>query len=153
MPPLRERPADIALLADHFLNEFRVRYEKPARFLPASTVRWMTSYDWPGNIRELENGLHRAFLLAPEDAIFPHDVMPTMDANDVHSTTDVLADLPFNAAKAQVVDAFEKEYLESVLCRSDGNVTRAARYANKDRRALGKLLKKHGLQPAGFNES
>jgi DNA-binding NtrC family response regulator len=153
LPPLRERSEDIPLLAEHFLSSFRIRYEKPSKFLHASTERSMMNYGWPGNIRELENGLHRAFLLARDDAIFAHDVMPGMDAIDVPATTDMAADLPFNTAKAQAISTFERAYLENLLQRSEGSVTRAARYAHKERRALGKLLKKHGLQAASFSRS
>jgi len=69
MPPLRERGRDAVLLAEHFLEHFAVRYERPRKRLHAGSVTWLLSHDWPGNVRELENLMLREFLLADGDVI------------------------------------------------------------------------------------
>src|SRR5437016_4892235 len=64
MPPLRRRGGDAAILAEHFIRRFAVRYERPVKPLHPDTVAWLSAHDWPGNIRELENLMLREFLLA-----------------------------------------------------------------------------------------
>jgi len=150
VPPLRERPEDIVRIANHYLEIFKIEYEKPESYLHESTLAWMRGHDWPGNVRELENALRRAILLAESDAVYPPDVQPQATAHAPAGTTTQLINEPFTQAKAKVVQAFEKEYLTRLLTHARGNVTRAARHADKERRALGKLLKKHGLQPSDY---
>ena len=75
LPPLRERADDVLLLAEHFLAGLRRRYGRPDRYLHEDFLAWMRRHDWPGNIRELENLLHRQFLLA-EQSGHPHATRP-----------------------------------------------------------------------------
>lgn len=152
VPALRHRTDDIPLLAEHFLSAFRVRYEMPAKFLHASTIRWMQEHDWPGNIRELENVLHCAFLLSIGNAILRSDMLHEPDTSNLDTKERSPTIHSFSTAKAETIDAFEKRYLSELLCRTGGNVTRAAEYAEKERRTLGKLLKKHGLEPSSFQK-
>jgi len=86
MPPLRERGEDILLMAEHFLIELRVRYDKPGTYLHPSSMRWIVRNDWPGNIREMENALHCGFLMAYGDAIYPHDMFPHTEAGGAART-------------------------------------------------------------------
>lgn len=69
IPPLRERPEDIPLLAGHFLEAFKKRFHKPQLRLSSSALRTLSRHDWPGNVRELKNALLRAVLAAPDDAV------------------------------------------------------------------------------------
>ena len=141
LPPLRERGDDIELLALHFIAGFAAKYGLAVKRIDGATLQWMLGYGWPGNVRELENWVHRQFLmcdgpwlsldateLAPSALPEPRAVPPT-----------------FQTAKAEAVSRFEREYLRQVLDQAEGNVTRAARLACKERRAFGKLLKKHGI--------
>lgn len=147
LPPLRDRGGDIDLLAEHFINRFCRQYQMPEKRLSTAACHWLHTYDWPGNIRELENILHRAILSSPGVEIQVEDISP--DQENVSpispSTTRINPDLSFQDAKAAAISHFERHYLEALMLRCNGNVSQAARVAGKERRALGKLLKKHGL--------
>jgi DNA-binding NtrC family response regulator len=140
LPPLRERRGDIELLARHFLNLQPVAADVGRKaFLPA-TLRKLTLYDWPGNVRELLNVVQRATLLAEGQYILPeHISLPGAGAAD-----EAVAE-NFRQARARAIEEFEKRYVEDLLRKHEGNVTRAAMEANKDRRAFGRLKKKYKI--------
>jgi len=145
MPPLRMRHGDVQLLAAHYLHKFSERYGKPIKILDEATLAWMNSYDWPGNVRELEHLIHREFLLSDGPTIALQRENCEVDRRKRPDRRRVSLEAGFGAAKAQVIADFERRYLEGLLSLSEGNVTRAAKLAGKERRALGKLIKKHGL--------
>jgi len=139
MPPLRERGDDVERLADHFIAGFAAKYRRQALPLHPLTRTWLRQYSWPGNIRELENWVHRQFLMCSGAAITHDGVAPGLPE------TPPAAAGGFAEAKAEAVRCFERDYLRRVLSEAGGNVTQAARLAGKERRAFGKLLKKHGI--------
>ena len=139
VPPLRERPEDIALLARHFLRRYCAQYGLAAKHLHPSTQRWMEQYDWPGNVRELENFLHRQVLLSDGDEILCSPI------HELPDKAECAAAASFRAAKAEAIALFERRYLDSLLAQTGGNITAAARIAGKERRAFAKLAKKHGI--------
>lgn len=152
LPPLRERHGDVELLAHHFIRQFSAKYGKPAVLLQSDTASWMNSYAWPGNVRELENLIHREFLLAEGQKISikckANGKRKTNAAEQRKSLDRRLAQFvncDFSTAKAAAIEDFEKKYLCNLLSLAHGNVTLAAKMASKERRALGKLLKKHGI--------
>ena len=139
IPPLRERPEDIAPISRHILAKLRSRYGGPRKVIHPGAAAWLESRPWPGNVREMENLLHRAYVMSESDTL---TLSPEMEG-----LSDSAEDLDFRRAKTRVIASFEREYLVWVMERAKGNVTRAARIAGKERRALGRLLKKHGLGP------
>lgn len=147
MPALRNRRDDIPLLAEHFLASYRKQYSAPDKHLTSESLRRLVEHPWAGNVRELENVLHQAFLMSDGDAIrVEPELHPDLHAEDVPvADTPPPADLDFSAAKAQVVEGFERDYLRRLLAQTKGNITHAARLAGKERRAFGKLLKRHGI--------
>ncbi|MDH5191412.1 MAG: sigma-54 dependent transcriptional regulator [Gammaproteobacteria bacterium] len=149
LPALRHREGDIVTLAGFFLQQFQACYNTRPKRLHHLSQQLMERHDWPGNIRELENRLHRAFLISDDDVILPAHLQFNVDEASLEQV-DLLQDevhqLPFSMAKSNVLTQFEKEYLSALMKRSKGNVTLAARHANKERRALGRLLKKHDIQ-------
>ena len=155
IPPLRERRGDIALLAQHYLRSFSQQYGLSGKRLHPATLSWMQHYDWPGNVRELENLVHRLVLLSDDDEILYRGTT-ALDEQTPELPQKVPSSSPagaaclaghtdFQRAKAQVIAEFERAFLLQLLSKTNGNVTAAARLANKERRALGKLLKKHGI--------
>jgi len=151
LPPLRERGADIAVLTEHFVRHFRQRYDQPQKYLTAETIRWLLGQSWPGNVRELESFIHRAFVLTEGDAVH---LRPELSAfrerrkNRPERRGRVQpGSLALREYKARAVADLEKDYLVTLLAETSGNVSLAARRAGKERRALGKLIKKYGINP------
>src|SRR5690606_41148896 len=73
IPPLRERPADIPVLAEHFVARYAAELGTTARYISETTLAHLEAYDWPGNVRELENAIKRALVLAPHEVLAPDD--------------------------------------------------------------------------------
>jgi len=140
LPPLRDRQSDIALLAQHFLAARRGKTTSTPRTLSAAALRLLTLYHWPGNVRELANVMERAIVACDGPQILPsHIVFSHMQS------ARALAPAEFREARAAVVAAFERGYIEDLLRKHRGNVTRAAREAHKERRAFGRLMKKYSI--------
>jgi two-component system response regulator GlrR len=147
MPALRDREGDVVLLAQHFLDRFAAQYGRPARRLNPDRIAQLLAYDWPGNVREVENLTLRQLLLEEVQCAAAGQVnVPASES------TDGSADLPlaFRSAKALAVEQFEKTYLRRVLVRTRGNISLAAKISGKDRSTLNKLVKKHGFDSAQF---
>ena len=151
LPPLRTRPEDIALLANHFLGVFWHRHRQmPDRAprLTEASIEYLRSRPWRGNVRELQNVIeHVAVLVEPDQSIEPGDI-PIYD--DAESTPERLPtaqlDGPFHDVKDRVIAQFERDYLTRLIARAVGNMSKAARQANIDRTTLYRLMEKHGLQ-------
>lgn len=146
LPPLRERGSDIQLLAGHFLHQYDAYYKQGAKTLAPQTMEWMLRHPWSGNIRELENLLHRYYLITEGALIHvPETGRHNESATNGVGDAEDRQERNFRQAKARAVAAFEKNYLQSLLAESGGNISHAARLAGKDRSALRRLLQKHGV--------
>jgi two-component system response regulator GlrR len=143
VPALRERRPDIVLLARHYLRVYCDRYGFPARSLHPVSWQWMMRYDWPGNVRELESLIHRSVLLCEAGEILFEECADAPES--ARPDTAQSARLSFQNAKAIAIAQFEHDYLSQLLEEARGSVSAAARLACKERRSLGKLLKKHGI--------
>ena len=149
LPPLRERPEDIALLVHHFVNKYRGRLGKPIDGVSAAALARFSSYEFPGNVRELENKVHQAMVVAPG---------PTIEADDVSlpagkpSIAHVDVTRSFRELKQEVIDTFETDYLTELLRVHRGNLAQAARAAGMDRKNLWALVERHGLDRARFKK-
>jgi DNA-binding NtrC family response regulator len=143
LPPLRARGRDAALLAAHFAERYARKYGAGAQRLEPSALAWVVSQPWPGNIRELENWVHRQVLMCEGPAV----AAPLAAAPGSVSSAPVSAgELPcYQEAKAQAIAEFERAFLARALQEAGGNVSLAAERVGKERRAFGKLLKKHGI--------
>jgi len=153
MPPLRDRKGDAVLLANYFLKCSAVRYGTERR-LDASTLEWIDHYRWPGNVRELENLVNREYLISVKSVI--HIQSPIEHSEDRRMHTDRrlenITELSFSQAKRLAISEFERSYLDKILTTTEGNVTRAAKLVGKERRSLGKLLKKHGIDRHQYSD-
>ncbi len=138
LPPLRERPEDIPLLACHFAAKCAGKGPPAGRSLSRAALQKLLCHDWPGNVRELENAIERAVALAEQPLIGPADIV-------LEDSGRPAVEPGFQAQKARVVEQFEREYLQSLLLAHAGNITKAASSAQKDRRAFWELLRKHRL--------
>jgi DNA-binding NtrC family response regulator len=145
MPPLRERAGDALLLANLFVERLNRQSEEPPKMLHPDAAAVIGGRSWPGNVRELENLIQREFLLSKgaiiELASLDHRHPPAGDRSGPE---------PFNVAKARAVARFEREYMEALLARTNGNLSLAARVSGKDRSDIGRLVRKHGFDRSHF---
>jgi DNA-binding NtrC family response regulator len=148
LPALRERRGDILALAHHFLEKHRSR-GRPEPTLSAAAEAALYIYDWPGNVRELENVIVRGISMAAGQRLEPED-MGIASASPRPADMEVTRS--FQQMKRDVVSAFERDYLTRLMSEHGGNVSHAAKSAGKERRELGKLLKKYRLDPKNFVE-
>jgi DNA-binding NtrC family response regulator len=156
MPSLSQRIEDIELLAEYFLNKYKTEYNQPDKLLYPDSLQWLKRYSWPGNVRELENLLHREFILADGPSIRldkVHSIRQERRKSNMDRRQEHYLKKKMKESKAEVVRSFEKEYLTRLLNETDGNVTMAAKRAGKERRSLGKLIKKHGIENTHLNKS
>ncbi len=144
LAPLRERSGDVTHLAEWFLHACEKRYGLGTKVLHPETLAWMGQYRWPGNIRELENLLYREYLLS-EGEVIRIEAPKGLDPPASGRAEAPPGDLNFNRAKARALESFERDYLRRLLVMTDGNISLAAKLAGKERRSLGKLIKKLGL--------
>lgn len=139
--PLRQRQEDIPALVEHFLARTCARQKRSQLQASAEAMEILCAYDYPGNVRELENLIERAVLLTDGDSICP-DVLPIYQG---HNPAPTPAALLVDLTLAEAVDRLEKTYLELQLQLAQGNISQAARRAGIDRKSLRQKLKKHQM--------
>ena len=139
LPPLRERREDIPLLANHFLKKHAERLGKSISGFSSATLRMLLRYDWPGNIRELENAIERAVLLTTTGVLqvnhLPPELSPVVASQ--HGHTEPAAIVPLSEV--------ERLAIANALDLSAHNVPDAARALGVSRATLYRKLRKHGL--------
>jgi len=155
LPSLAERPEDVQLLAETFLEEFSKRRfpgEDGRLTISKGAMARLKSYPWPGNVRELRNTLERAAFLADESELTVKDLMPssqkTPPAALPGGTAEQFVDdeMPFKEAKQKVLDAFEPAYLKALLDKYGDNITKSAQAAGLTRYHLRELAKRYGVR-------
>jgi len=139
LPALAERREDIVPLANHFLHEVSGRYGKHVRSFAPEALELLIAAPWPGNVRQLQNVIEQAVALATGSIVTATLVQSALKSEPAKLT-------PLDEAKR----AFERDYLVRLLRLTGGNVTRAARMAQRNRTEFYKLLERHQLQPAMF---
>jgi two-component system, NtrC family, response regulator HydG len=137
LPALRERPEDIPHLARFFLERFSNRYGKSFTASPEFYETLLRQH-WPGNVRQLKNGMERVAALHPSGALAPDDLEE--DSTGVTEITQ-LSSIPWKDARDKYLSTFESSYAQAVLARCGGNVSAAARQAGVDRKTFYALLK------------
>lgn len=151
VPPLRERREDIPALLEHFVQRYSAEYGKAPVSFSREALRHLYAYDWPGNIRELENCVR--YLLCtrsgctvrPEELPLLNQLGQETAATAPPAPAAPLHQEPFQSAKRRVVSAFERQYLQATLLAHQGNIAAAARASGKHRRAFFELMRRHGL--------
>jgi DNA-binding NtrC family response regulator len=134
IPPLRERPEDIELLAGHFLERFtRAMNRRPMR-LSSEAVAALVAYPWPGNVRELQNAIERAVVVGSPPSIGVDELPLRVTGREA------------DRAGALSLEEVEKSHVRSVLERSRWNVSQAARLLEIDRGTLYNKIEKYGLE-------
>ncbi len=139
LPPLRDRKEDIPLLIDHFLHKYNRRSKKQIVGLSQDVLKALMQYDWPGNIRELENTIERAVVLSKSDEI-------ELDALIYHGISSGSSLLSPIDGTYRSLEEVEKEYIKTVLQARHGNKSQSAKVLGIDRKTLITKIKKYHIQ-------
>jgi DNA-binding NtrC family response regulator len=142
VPPLRERPEDIPLLAEHFLEAASRRSKKTVSGIAPESLQALVRYPWPGNVRELENVIERAVIVSKSETL--SGVERFLAPGGAHAPVDL--SLPFRDAKARVVEEFERAYVAGLLEAHGGKLTAAAKHADMDPKNFSDKLARYGLR-------
>jgi DNA-binding NtrC family response regulator len=146
VPALRERLEDIPLLVQHFLQLLNQNLGRDIKGLSARAMKQLLEYEWPGNIRELENVLERAYITCDE-AVIDDIVVAQLAHNPTLGAPEdpIDLDVPFDLARHMVVKRFEKHYLWEALRRYQGNVSETAKQTGINPRTLWRKVREHDL--------
>jgi len=137
VPPLRERKADIMLLADHFLEKYSKEFNKNISRISSEAIDMLVSYHWPGNVRELENAIQRAAILSNEMVIRSYHLPPSLQMAD--DTTEGIRNLE------EMINQYAREIIIDHLKITRGNITRAATLLGTTTRILNYRVKTLGI--------
>lgn len=132
-PPLRERPGDIPLLAEYFLQRFAHQMDKRITRISPAALKLLCEYDWPGNVRELSNAIERAMVVGTPPAVQPDD----LPLRSLRASEPTVGDS---------LDSIERQHIADVLRRTDWNITQAARVLEVDRVTVYNKIRKYGLR-------
>ena len=135
LPPLRERQDDVTVLAEHFTKVYCDKYRKPHKKLATSTLKKMTKYPWPGNIRELQHAIERAIIMSEGNILMPDDFFFLVQKTDN----------PSEGVDNLNLDEVEKNVILKAVNKHSGNISKAAKELGLTRASLYRRLEKHGL--------
>lgn len=142
IPPLTARREDISLLANHFLTNLNKKYQKKLNGFAAEALETLLAAPWPGNVRQLQNIIEQVVVLATTPIITSKLVQKALQDN-------IASMVSFDMARKN----FEQQYLINLLKATQGNVTQAARIADRNRTDFYKLLQRHQINPVLFKDS
>jgi len=142
LPPLRERREDILVLAHHFLERFSARNNKPIKGITPAAQQKLQAYNWQGNVRELENCIERAVVMAQGASLEAHDIALNPDITRV-AHDDIASQL---VQQDFSIEDFERKLIETSLRKTGGNQSRAAELLGLTRRTLQYRMEKYNIQ-------
>jgi DNA-binding NtrC family response regulator len=151
LPPLRERREDIPLLAQHFLQKYTILNGKDIQGLTREAMTFLMRQAWPGNIRELENVLERAVILArgmvisESDLSMPGPLVSGPAARESMVIRDEFFNLPFKEAKNKLIEDFQSQFIAKALTSHGGNISQTAREVGVKRQYLHRLIREANL--------
>jgi DNA-binding NtrC family response regulator len=146
LPPLRERKEDIPLLAGFFINSYCEQCKLPHKKIAPDTMHLLVEHSWKGNVRELENVIQRAILLADGDTLLPEHLPAHVRSESVANQPGQATFPPDGLMFEQVITRYERGLLESALTASGGVKTKAAKLLGLSKEQMKYLCRKHGLE-------
>ncbi len=150
LPALRERKEDIALLSRHFLSKYATLNQKPLRDFSPAAMQTLMAYEFPGNVRELENIIERGVIFCRTDTLSVEDLQVESTSGAICEPRQPISELPFREAKDRAIHFFHCEYIRRLLGQHGGNISRAAEAAGIQRQYLHRLIKEAGIEPEDF---
>jgi DNA-binding NtrC family response regulator len=151
IPPLRERKDDTPLLAYHFLRKYTREMNKSIKSISVDAMNMLIAYSWPGNVRQLENVIERAIVMAEGDTITTEHLPFAVRAEIAHpdtpipKTSDELKEIK-KKVRESAVESIEKSFILDALTRNDWNITRAAKDVGMQRPNFQALIRKYGIK-------
>jgi Nif-specific regulatory protein len=143
VPPLRDRKADLLMLADHFLDKFSQEHGKSIKRISTPAIDMLASYHWPGNVREMENALERAVLMCDGQVIHAHHLPPSLQTAEASGTV-------MRVSLSDSVAAYEKDLIQDTLKTTRGNRAKAARLLDTTERILSYKVRNYGIDVGRF---
>jgi transcriptional regulator with PAS, ATPase and Fis domain len=143
LPPLRDRQNDISILASHFLNRYCHEYQVTPLELSFEVTKLFSGYEWPGNVRELQNVIQHAVLMAESKSIGVCDLPEYLQNGSG-------AELSFLEVRDKEAETVEKPFLEDLLRKHRGNISKAAAEAQLSRKTIYRLAKRFSFDLARF---
>lgn len=149
LPPLRNRPQDIPLLARHFLTQKSQRHNKPVPEISQQALQQLQSYGWPGNVRELENTIEQAVILSKTNTLsdfpLPDPQLPSPNAEVIQEGDP--SQMTLKEYLSSILKASEARYFEALLKRHQGHISHAAQSAGIDRKTFYRKIAHCGVDP------
>ncbi len=153
LPPLRDRRDDIELLARHFLAQYAALNGKTVTEISPEAMQALISYDFPGNVREIENIIERGVIFSRTHALSIADLQLEGSASDgLPPLETISAELPFREAKERAIQHFHSGYIRRLLEQHGGNISRAAESAGIQRQYLHRLMKEAGIEAVEYKQ-
>ncbi len=141
LPALRERPGDIPLLVNHYVNNLKMIYNRPGINLTQEALNWLKKFDFPGNIRQLKNLVERTVLISPNEKLTAEDFIKNL--SPMSSTSPDAADLP--QVGSITLDEMEKEMILKAMAHHNNRITKVAKSLGLTRSALYRRLEKYAI--------
>ena len=145
VPPLRERRADIMLIADFFTEKYSKEHDKKISRISTDAVNMIMAYHWPGNVRELENCIERAVILSSDGIIHGYNLPPSLQTGDKN-------DANRKRSLDEMLSQFEEELIVEELKNSSGNIALAARYLGVSERIMGLRISKYAIDVSKYKK-
>lgn len=156
LPPLRDRAEDIPLLSYHFLSKYSEKMSKKIEKISVDALQALQNYKWIGNVRELENVIERAVVLANSDIIQATDLPPRVLGQSFYLTDEFgdagFSQFPYQEAKERAMGSFNQSYITNLLRQTNGNLSNAAEKAGMDRSNFKKIIKKYSIDINEYKE-
>ena len=156
LPPLREKKEDIPILAKHFLSKYSQMFKRDTTVISQEALNEMMNYDWPGNVRQLENVIERAVIMAKGGSITHVDLVDNprrAEGRPIEARPSYLPDLenlPFKEAKKRLIKGYEKDYFADLLKRCKGSITLSSELSHLDMKTLHRKMEEYGLKKEDF---
>ncbi|MBW2593008.1 MAG: sigma-54-dependent Fis family transcriptional regulator [Deltaproteobacteria bacterium] len=151
LPTLRERSRDIPLLAHYFLDRYNERNDKKIKSFSPAGMQALMMHEYPGNVRELENIIERGVIYCHKDTLGLRDLSLDSDLSELSSSLEPeISHLSFKEAKEKMLQQFHAWFIQSLLKKSNGNISRAAETAGIQRQYLHRLMKETGIEAEDY---
>ena len=142
VPPLRERREDIPVLAEYFLEKFKTGTDTPLKRISKEAIDILVKYDWPGNVREIKNLIHRCTVMIDSEVLMPEHFENMLKVNKPRTNSEL--------SVGQTIEDVERELIYKTLEKTGGNKTRAAEILNITARTLRNKLSRYKELQSGF---